>query len=92
MKSKKPDNGRTQGQECRLPRSLVHNKVAERDDVCQIERGVASAPAFSFAMRSDVDIRHTAAAQSIDGEVVARAEPAIADGEPGFRGRGPAEN
>src|SRR5467141_1595862 len=30
--------------------------------------------------------------QSIDGEVVARAEPAIADGEPGFQGRGPPGN
>jgi hypothetical protein len=30
--------------------------------------------------------------QSIDGEVVARAEPAIADGEPGFQGRGPHGN
>jgi CubicO group peptidase (beta-lactamase class C family) len=29
------------------------------------------------------------AGQLIDGEVVARAEPAIADGEPGSRGRGP---
>jgi polyisoprenoid-binding protein YceI len=36
--------------------------------------------------------RTVCAGQSIDGEVVARAEPAIADGEPGFRGRGPAEN
>jgi len=32
------------------------------------------------------------AAQSIDGEVVARAEPAIADGEPGSLGRGPRGN
>src|SRR5580692_2823152 len=29
---------------------------------------------------------------SIDGAVVACAEPAIADGEPGFRGRGPSGN
>jgi hypothetical protein len=33
--------------------------------------------------------QNSCAGQSIDGEVVARAEPAIADGEPGFRGRGP---
>jgi len=30
--------------------------------------------------------------QSFDGEVVARTEPAIADAEPGFPGRGPAGN
>jgi hypothetical protein len=30
--------------------------------------------------------------QLIDGEVVAHAEPAIADGEPGSRGRGPPGN
>src|SRR5260370_13886787 len=34
----------------------------------------------------------TQAGQSIDGEVVARAEPAIADGGPGSRGRGPPGN
>ena len=32
------------------------------------------------------------AGQLIDGEVVARAEPALADGEPGSRGRGPPGN
>ena len=30
--------------------------------------------------------------QSIDGEAVAYAEPAVADGEPGFRRRGPRRN
>ena len=29
------------------------------------------------------------AGQSIAGDVVARAEPTIVDGEPGFQGRGP---
>jgi hypothetical protein len=33
--------------------------------------------------------RTACAGQSIDGEVVARAEPAIVDGEPDFLGRGP---
>ena len=33
--------------------------------------------------------RTACAGQLIDGEVVARAETAIADGEPGFQGRGP---
>ncbi|MHB8503912.1 MAG: RHS repeat-associated core domain-containing protein [Candidatus Acidiferrales bacterium] len=33
--------------------------------------------------------RTVCARQSIDGEAVARAEPAMADGELGFRGRGP---
>jgi hypothetical protein len=33
--------------------------------------------------------RTACAGQLIDGEVVARAEPAIADGELGSRGRGP---
>ena len=36
--------------------------------------------------------RTACAGQSIDGEVVARAEPAIGDGEPGSRGRGPPGN
>jgi hypothetical protein len=36
--------------------------------------------------------RTACAGQLIDGEVVARAEPAIADGEPGSRGRGPPGN
>src|SRR5208283_6095201 len=36
--------------------------------------------------------RTACAGQSIDGEVVARAEPAIADGEPGSRRRGPPGN
>src|SRR4029077_20978442 len=36
--------------------------------------------------------RTACAGQSIDGEVVARAETAIADGEPGSRGRGPPGN
>ena len=36
--------------------------------------------------------RTACAQQSIDGEVVGRAEPAIADGEPGSRGRGPRGN
>jgi hypothetical protein len=35
--------------------------------------------------------RTACARQSIDGEVVARAPPAMADAEPGFRGGGPPE-
>ena len=45
---------------------------------------------------SDQNVRNATrtacAGQLIDGEVVARAEPAIADGEPGSRGRGPPGN
>jgi len=37
--------------------------------------------------RSQHNHRTACAGQSVDGEVVARAEPAIADGEPGFQGR-----
>src|SRR5664279_3917391 len=36
--------------------------------------------------------RTACAGRSIDGEVVARVKPAIADAEPGFRGRGPRGN
>jgi len=45
---------------------------------------------------SDQNVRNATrtacAGQLIDGEVVARAEPAIADGEPDFLGRGPRES
>jgi hypothetical protein len=45
-------------------------------------------PAKTFSTQ----LRTACAGQLIDGEVVARAEPAIADGEPGSRGRGPPGN
>jgi hypothetical protein len=49
-----------------------------------------SGPARSTRTRTlSMQPRTACAWQSIDREVVAWAEPAIADEEPGFRGRGP---
>ena len=52
--------------------------------------GVTKMSGWSTRTRTFATQPRTACAgQLIDGEVVARAEPAIADGEPGSRGRSP---
>src|SRR6266849_2374759 len=73
--------------------TLPSSYLADSGDPRPIQTKSRSMPVHDGS-RSDQDEqpRTVCARQSIDGEVVARAEPAIADGEPGFRGRGPPGN
>src|SRR5215471_15801679 len=70
----------------------IHIQYKRNPARCQFTtvRGVTKTRGF---LHPDQNIlkatQNTFAGESIDGEVVARAEPAIVDGEPGSQGRGP---
>src|ERR1700746_579916 len=70
----------------------IHVQYKRNPARCQFTTVLAVTRTRGF-LRSDQNIlnatQNTFAGQTIDGEVVARAEPAIVDEEPGFRGRGP---
>src|SRR5882762_7289184 len=77
----------------RSTRYMVFSKVGPNQSIEWGQIRISKSPrreAASTRTRTfSTQPRTVCARQSIDGEVVARAAPAIADGEPGFRGRGP---
>src|SRR6516162_8411802 len=72
----------------------IHVQYKRNPARCQFTtvRGVTNTRGFLSSTRTRTFSRQprtVCAGQSIDGEVVARAEPAIVDGEPGSQGQAP---